>query len=60
MEYWNDGMLEYWETNCITHPSIIPLFHYSNGFAIPSFQHPNLFARRLIFFPHFGIAGQPF
>jgi len=22
-------MLEYWEGNCITHDSIIPLFHYS-------------------------------
>jgi hypothetical protein len=29
LENWNDGMLEYWETNCITHPSIITLFHYS-------------------------------
>jgi hypothetical protein len=22
------GMLEYWEPNCLPHPSIIPLFHF--------------------------------
>jgi len=43
MEQWNDGMLEYWGTNCITQHSIIPLFHYSNGFDIPSFQYSNFF-----------------
>ncbi|HEX7371985.1 MAG TPA: hypothetical protein VF372_04145, partial [Thermodesulfobacteriota bacterium] len=30
MENWNDGMLEYWETNCITNHSVIPLFHHSS------------------------------
>jgi len=31
MEYWNDGMLEYWEKDIIviTHHSIIPSFHPS-------------------------------
>jgi len=38
LKNWIDGMLEYWETNCIIHHSIIPLF-----------QHSNLLALRLIF-----------
>jgi len=34
LENGNDGMLEYWGTDCITHHSIIPLFHYSISFVL--------------------------
>src|SRR4030042_1710296 len=43
MEYWNNGILEYWVQNrkeVLTQPSIIPVFQCSKVF-IPSFQHSN-------------------
>jgi len=52
MENWNDGMLEYWETNGITHHSIIPLFHDSiSSFLFKLCALCLLFVHPLVFIP---------
>jgi hypothetical protein len=42
-----NGILKLWAKSEIPKP-IIPSFHYSNGFDVPIFHHPNLSALRFI------------